>query len=208
LYEAALFETDSNKLLQRITAARTAILDRIEESVTRPVPAECRAMDDALRTLRRLESRYHRGVSTMQDYALLVDDEPYILLTLGLVLKLEGFNVQTAESAQAAKTFLCQTKFDLVVTDLSLEQPLSGFEIIRLANLQPIKPATVVISGFEDLLATWKENGANAGLTKPADIEELLATIDHLLPHRKSVKSGGEARPRGTHKNKQVDEKG
>jgi len=189
LYEAALLETDSSKLLQRITTARTAILDRIEESVTRPVPAECRAMDDALRTLRRLESRYHRGVSTMQDYALLVDDEPYILLTLGLVLKLEGFNVQTAESAQAAKTFLCQTKFDLVVTDLSLEQPQSGFEIIRLANLQPIKPATVVISGFEDLLTAWKEIGADAGLTKPTDVQELLNTIDRLLPRRKSGKT-------------------
>jgi|SRR5215469_3955010 len=189
LYEAALLETDSSKLLQRITTARTAILDRIEESLTRPVPAECRAMDDALRTLRRLESRYHRGVSTMQDYALLVDDEPYILLTLGLVLKLEGFNVQTAESAQAAKTFLCQTKFDLVVTDLSLEQPQSGFEIIRLANLQPIKPATVVISGFEDLLTAWKEIGADAGLTKPTDVQELLNTIDRLLPRRKSGKT-------------------
>jgi len=189
LYEAALLETDSSKLLQRITTARTAILDRIEESVTRPVPAECRAMDYALRTLRRLESRYHRGVSTMQDYALLVDDEPYILLTLGLVLKLEGFNVQTAESAQAAKTFLCQTKFDLVVTDLSLEQPQSGFEIIRLANLQPIKPATVVISGFEDLLTAWKEIGADAGLTKPTDVQELLNTIDRLLPRRKSGKT-------------------
>ena len=127
----------------------------------------------------------------MQHHALLVDDEPYILLTLALVLKSEGFNVQTAESAQAAKTFLCETKFDLVVTDLSLEQPLSGFEIIRLANLQPIKPATVVISGFEDLLTAWKDNGADAGLAKPTDIQELLITLDRLLPHRKSGKSKG-----------------
>ena len=193
LYEAALFETDSSKLLQRIITARTAILDRIEESLTHPIPAECRAMDDALTTLRRLEIRYHHGVSAMQDHALLVDDERYILLTLGLVLQSEGFNVRTAESAQAAKTLLCQTKFDLVVTDLSLEQPLAGFEIIRLANLQPIKPATVVISGFEDSLSAWKENGADAGLAKPADIQELLATIDRLLPHRKAGKSN----PRG-----------
>ncbi len=54
LYEAALLETDVSKLAQRITVARIAILDRIEESLTSPLPSEHRAMDDALRNLRRL----------------------------------------------------------------------------------------------------------------------------------------------------------
>jgi hypothetical protein len=54
LYEAALLETDAGKLPQRITTARSAILDRIEESLTHPRPGEQRAMDDALRNLRRL----------------------------------------------------------------------------------------------------------------------------------------------------------
>lgn len=122
----------------------------------------------------------------MQDRALLVDDEPNILLTLGLVLKSEGFDVQTAESAQSAKAQLSERKFDLVVTDLSLEQPLSGFEIIQLANLLPIKPATVVISGFQDLLNSWKQQGADAGLQKPTDVQEFLTTINRLLPDRKA----------------------
>jgi len=54
LYEAVLLETDGSKLPERITIARTAILDRIEESLTSPLPSEHRAMDDALRNLRRL----------------------------------------------------------------------------------------------------------------------------------------------------------
>lgn len=54
LYEAALLETDAGKLPQRITAARSAILDRIEESLTHPLPGEHRAMGEALRDLRRL----------------------------------------------------------------------------------------------------------------------------------------------------------
>ena len=53
-YEAALLETDGSKLPERLTAARTAILDKIEESLTSPLPSEHRAMDDALRNLRRL----------------------------------------------------------------------------------------------------------------------------------------------------------
>jgi inhibitor of KinA sporulation pathway (predicted exonuclease) len=54
LYKAALLETDVTKLPQRVTAARSAILNRIEESFTHSLLGEHRAMDDALRNLRRL----------------------------------------------------------------------------------------------------------------------------------------------------------
>jgi hypothetical protein len=56
LYEAALLETDVTKLPERITAARGAILGRIEESFTHShsLPGEQGAMDDALGNLRRL----------------------------------------------------------------------------------------------------------------------------------------------------------
>lgn len=54
LYEAALLETDASKLPTRITVARSAIFDRIEESLSHPITSEHRAMDDALRNLRRL----------------------------------------------------------------------------------------------------------------------------------------------------------
>ena len=54
LYELALLETDVGKLPQRITTARSAIFDRIEESLKHPLPGEHRAVDDALRNLRRL----------------------------------------------------------------------------------------------------------------------------------------------------------
>lgn len=54
LYEVAISETDAGKLPERIASARNAILDRIEETLTRPLPSEHRAMDDALRNLRTL----------------------------------------------------------------------------------------------------------------------------------------------------------
>jgi hypothetical protein len=54
LYEAALQETDESKLSERISIARNAILDRIEESLSNPSPAEHQVMNEALRNLRRL----------------------------------------------------------------------------------------------------------------------------------------------------------
>jgi hypothetical protein len=54
LYEAALFETDETRVPERISIARSAIVDRIEKVLEMPTPGEHRAMADALRHLRRL----------------------------------------------------------------------------------------------------------------------------------------------------------
>jgi hypothetical protein len=54
LYEAALLETDCSKLPARIITARNSIFDRIEESHSDPLAVEQRALNDALRNLRRL----------------------------------------------------------------------------------------------------------------------------------------------------------
>lgn len=54
LYEAAVRETDRNKLAERIAAARLAILDQIEHSIQNPIVGEQCAMDAALRCLRKL----------------------------------------------------------------------------------------------------------------------------------------------------------
>ena len=55
LYEAALQESDPSRIRDRISAARTAILDTIEDTFKNSSPSNQRAMNDALRNLRRLE---------------------------------------------------------------------------------------------------------------------------------------------------------
>jgi len=60
LYEAAARETDRSNLSERIAAARSAILNHIEESIRNPAVAEQCAMDAALRNLRRLAKSLDR----------------------------------------------------------------------------------------------------------------------------------------------------
>jgi len=115
---------------------------------------------------------------------LLVDDEPSILMTLELVLEAEGFEVQTASSAMGAKAALRQGSFDVVLTDLSLETPSTGYDIVRAAKQHPAKPATLVVSGFPDLLCEWQAEGADAALQKPTEVPELIATIHRLAANR------------------------
>jgi CheY-like chemotaxis protein len=115
---------------------------------------------------------------------LLVDDEPAILGTMRLILKSEGFEVQTASCGKDAKDAITKTAFDVVLTDLCMESDTAGYEIIRLAQAQPKKPVTVVVSGFPDLLESWQQEGADAALQKPTDVPELLATIHRLVRNR------------------------
>jgi hypothetical protein len=60
LCEAALFETNSLKLLERIAHARSVIVDRIEDGYKKPPTSEQIALLDALSTLdslRRITER-------------------------------------------------------------------------------------------------------------------------------------------------------
>jgi CheY-like chemotaxis protein len=117
--------------------------------------------------------------------ALVVDDEPSICSTMALILKSLGFDVQTASSAKDAKAYLAQSQFDLVITDLSMETETAGYDVLKAASQQrPSKPATVVISGYPDILSKWKDEGADAGLQKPTEVHELLSIIERLLPDR------------------------
>ena len=60
LCQAALFETNTVKLLERITVARHAVLDRIEDGYSKPKNGEQAALREALSTLdslRRITER-------------------------------------------------------------------------------------------------------------------------------------------------------
>jgi DNA-binding response OmpR family regulator len=115
---------------------------------------------------------------------LLVDDEPSILATLRLILKSEGFEVQTATSGKAAKAALVQTSFDVILTDLSMESTMAGYEVVHAAQALTKKPVTLVLSGYPELLDKWQVEGADGGLQKPTDVPELLETIHLLVRNR------------------------
>lgn len=64
-YEAAILERDPTKLQLRITKAHEAILDRVDELLTRPSDSEQQALDDALRILCILQEMSNVGNDTL-----------------------------------------------------------------------------------------------------------------------------------------------
>lgn len=68
---------------------------------------------------------------------LVVDDDPSGRAMLGLSLRQEGLNVQTAAGAEEALRLLKGQRFDWLITDASMF-PVSGFALARDAKrLQP-----------------------------------------------------------------------
>ena len=117
----------------------------------------------------------------MPKQILIVDDEPAIVSTLGEILRLQGFAVKMVSSAQNAKAALASGAFDAVITDLSMETPTAGYDVVEAAGRQSPQPAMIILSAFPDLSSDWKSHGADAFLEKPAATSDLLAKLRELL---------------------------
>lgn len=112
---------------------------------------------------------------------LIVDDEPAIRSMLSEILRLEGFAVETASSGQSAKDVLASGTFDAVITDISMETPTAGYEVIEAAGKQNPRPATILMSAYPALGVDWRSHGAQAFFEKPMPMTELLHRVEELL---------------------------
>jgi CheY-like chemotaxis protein len=121
---------------------------------------------------------------------LVVDDEPAVVSTLKLVLESKGHSVETAASAADARRLLAARAFDLVLTDMRMENDCSGYEVASAAGAQPSRPAVVVLTAFPLMGSHWKQAGVDALLSKPVSIPHLLDTIARLTVPRPSSAPG------------------
>ena len=118
----------------------------------------------------------------MKRRILLVDDELAILLTLRAILEMNGFEVETAASAQEAEKKLTQaSEYHMVITDMRMETETAGYDVIRMAKQQPYNPAVAILTAYPSLGSDWKSRGAESMLVKPMNANDLLRQIEALL---------------------------
>lgn len=117
---------------------------------------------------------------------LVVDDELSVATSIKAVLQLDGNEVTTVTSGKAALAQLHEHEFDVVLTDLRLDD-LDGNEILR--ETQSLWPDTVaiVLTGYASLesAVTALRGGAYDYLIKPLDVVELRATVGRALERRR-----------------------
>lgn len=116
--------------------------------------------------------------------ALLVDDEEAILKLLSTVLGMHGFSVQTANSGHQAISLLEQSDYDVVLTDLRMESPMAGFEVVGAASRIVPRPAIVVLTAYPVPLNEWQGAGADALYVKGSNTLSLPDQLKALLDQR------------------------
>lgn len=111
---------------------------------------------------------------------LLVDDDTVILNVLSWRLKAEDFSVTAVSSGSDAISALRDAKFDLVITDLTMEG-IDGFEVLTtVKKMAPLTPV-IIISGHSEATIDAFHLGADDFLVKPFEIEELSFKIRYYL---------------------------
>ncbi len=126
---------------------------------------------------------------------LVVDDEESVALTIGEVLRQEGYSVETASSGQEAIARLEDSHYDLVLTDLHME---GGDGLSVLAEIRRLAPFTIsiVLTGFasvESAIAALRQ-GAYDYLIKPCNIDDLKYTVRRGVEHRRLILAEQQAR--------------
>jgi len=117
----------------------------------------------------------------MKRRVLLVDDEISILLTLKAVLEISGFDVDTAASAREGKQRIKHRQYDMVITDMRMENDEAGIEVITCARTAHYKPAVALLSAFPVAEEDWQSMGADQMLVKPMQTHVLLRQLEALL---------------------------
>jgi PAS domain S-box-containing protein len=111
---------------------------------------------------------------------LVVDDDIMTRELVAAHLRREGFDVREAASGEAALELMAGQAIGLLILDMGLPG-MSGLDVIRALREQP-KTATVPImvltgKGDEYPLTTSLGVGADAYLTKPIRLDELVARV-------------------------------
>lgn len=130
----------------------------------------------------------------MKRRILLADDELAILLTLKAVLEINGFEVDTAASAQEAVAKLQAGVYHMVITDMKMEEEESGYDVIRAARQATYDPAIAILTAYPLLGTEWKAKGAQSMLVKPMNTDDLLRQIEALLVQHEDQKQRKEPR--------------
>jgi CheY-like chemotaxis protein len=114
---------------------------------------------------------------------LLVDDDPASRLTLKTVLEAGGYNVDSAASAAEAVGKLEEGEYELVLSDLQMESPQAGLQVLAHAKMMDYKPATALLTTYENARPNLPRR-ENSMFIKPVDIPGLLSKVADLISQR------------------------
>jgi signal transduction histidine kinase len=115
---------------------------------------------------------------------LIIDDEENLLFGLKAVMTREGYQVFTARNGSEGLDLVHQTKPQIIICDVMMPPP-GGFELRKILAQDPatadIPFIFLTARTSQDDKLSGLEMGADDYITKPFDVQELLARVRAVL---------------------------
>jgi len=134
-------------------------------------------------------------VRTLQKPAriLIIDDDENIRKVIQTILEDEGYHVETAETAMKGIEKTEVSIFNLALIDVRLPD-MEGIELLtKLHDTKP-KMRKIIVTGYPTLqnAISAVNEGADAYVLKPFDVEKMLVTIKEQLQKQAEEKEYSE----------------
>jgi putative nucleotidyltransferase with HDIG domain len=119
---------------------------------------------------------------------LVVDDEAYVRSMIGATLERQGYEMKLAASGREALEMLELNTFDLVLTDIVMQDGNGIVLLERMHAQQPNLPV-VMVTAIHDISVAIDSmrRGAYDYLLKPFEREHLVGTVQRALEHRQAL---------------------
>lgn len=110
---------------------------------------------------------------------LIIDDEPEYRDVLQEILNINGYSADTVESGDAGLYALSQTTYDLILTDLIMDNGIDGMEFLSIAKERYPNVEVIVITGYGSVQNAVEamRMGAFGYFVKSHDPDELILEI-------------------------------
>ena len=129
-------------------------------------------------------------VMTKKPRILVVDDEEITLKNLERILKKEDYIVVTAPSGAEAIKKLDTSDFDVVLTDLKMEN-IGGIDVLEKAKSKYPDTQVIMITGYVsvDSAIDSIKKGAFHYIAKPFKLDDVKATVKQAIEKKLSTRS-------------------
>ncbi|AMV09849.1 PhoB family transcriptional regulator [Geobacillus thermoleovorans] len=129
----------------------------------------------------------------MQKHILIIEDEAQIAKVLKIELEYEGYTATIRHDGKSGLKTALTEKFDLILLDIMLPE-LSGIEVLRrlrkAGNYTPVILLTARNTTLDKVMGL--DQGANDYVTKPFEMEELLARVRSCIRYKSLIEESNE----------------
>jgi DNA-binding response OmpR family regulator len=113
---------------------------------------------------------------------LIIEDDTVLLRLYTQVLKIQGYEVESAETNQQARDYLAAASFNLLLCDVQIGHEKSTDLLREMAAVIRESGAVVVLMSADERYRTLGEElGIELFLTKPVAPTELVELVEQFL---------------------------